>query len=1058
MPVELGVPDRAKAVALGQASRMGEYADGGAGSSAGAPLSARERRRLVTAVFCDLSGSTALAERVDGEAVFGLMRSYFEAAQAALERHGGLVEKFIGDAVVGVFGMPEAHEDDALRACRAALELQERVETLNEDLEARYRIRLAVRIGVNTGEVITGEIGGRPMFAGVDSVVVGDTMNTAARLEQASAPGEVLIGESTRRLVRAAAELELREPVRAKGKAEPLAAYRLIGVRAPGQAQRQAAAPLAGREDELAVLLGAFAEVEAGSFCRLVTVVGEPGIGKSRLAAEFLERVGGARIARGACLSYGEGITYWPVGEVVRELLGIRDAHSLATARAEVDAFLTGSPDGPAVAAQIAQLLGLAGGSTTPEELAWAIGRFLAAGARDRPLVLVIDDLQWAERVLLDVLAGLPRALPGLPVLVVCLARPELLEDRAWPVTVRLGPLAHGAVEVLLAILGTPPALREKLIAAAAGNPLFAEELVATLADQGLLDADEAPGVEEIDLPIGINALLSARLDLLDAGSRAALERGAVEGELFHQGAVVELSEHSEREAVPFRLDDLARRDFVSPAVGTVAGESAFRFKHLLVREAAYRATAKNLRAGLHERFADWLERVAGDRLVEYEEILGYHLEQAYRYRSEIGALDPEAHALGERAAAHLASAAWRARALGDFDAAARLLERGLAIGFAEPHLRVGVQTELGSVLGQTRRTIDADAVLTEAYETATRLGERNLAAWALVRRGWNRTGQPTSTPAGWQAEAEEAIATLTELGDDRGLSDARRLRALGLANLRRSEEARSELELALENAEKSGDSEQRRSVINTLANVYIGGPTPVSEAIGLCERLSDTAAGDRVLEASLQRSLGVLYAMAARPREAVDALARGAAVLDEVRLRRHEVYRVVVAYARKLCGDRDGAERELRMMWEYFRDVGRDFDTRAWNASNRLAALYCDEGRFDDAADFHAYGRKENGGERPHPRWLSVEAMLAAGEGRLVQAARLAARSIVEAETDSNAIESVELLAAAARVQRAAGLPVEAEAAIQRALAICERKENRGAAARLGAGALAPM
>ncbi len=1017
----------------------------------------------MTAVFCDLSGSTALAERVDGEAVFGLMRSYFEAAQAALERHGGLVEKFVGDAVVGVFGMPEAHEDDALRACRAALEIQERVATLNEELEARYRIRLAVRIGVNTGEVVTGEIEGRPMFAGVDSVVVGDTMNVAARLEQAAAPGEVLIGEPTWRLVRVAAEVEARGPVRAKGKSEPLAAYRLVGVTAAGQVQRQVAAPLAGREDELAILVDAFDafdEVDAGGCCRLVTVVGEPGIGKSRLAAEFLERVGGgARVARGACLSYGEGVTYWAVGEIIREVVGIRDAHSLALARAELDAFLAGSPDGPAVAAQIAQLLGLAGGSTTPEELAWAIGRFLAATARDQPLVVVIDDLQWAERVLLDLLAGLPEALPGLPVLILCLARPELLErDRAWPVTVRLGPLGPAAVDVLLTSLGAPSGLREKLAGAAAGNPLFAEELVATLADQGLLDAGEASKVDEIALPIGINALLSARLGLLDAGSRDALERGAVEGEVFHRGAVVALSEPSARDAVPARLDDLAGRDFVSLAAGTVAGEIAFRFKHILVREAAYRATAKNHRAGLHERFADWLERVAGDRTAEYEEILGYHLEQAYRYRVEIGSLDPETRSLGERAAAHLVAAAWRAEALGDFEAAASLLERALAIGFAEPHERVGVQTELGSALGQTRRTIDAEAVLTEAYETATRLGDRKIAAWALIRRGWNRTGHPTVTATGWQAEAEEAIVTMTEIGDDRGLSDARRLLALALANLGRPEDARWQLELALRNAEACGDPDQRRSVINTLANVYIGGLTPVPEAVGLCDRLSETAAGDRILEATLQRSLGVLYAMAARPRESVDALARGGAVLDEVRLRRHEVYRLVVAYARELCGDRDGAERELLLMWNYFRDVGREFDTRAWNASTRLASLYCDEGRFGEAAEFHAYGRKERGGGRPHQRWLSVEALLAAGDGRLAQAAELAARSIVDVETHSNAIEGVELLAAAARVQRTAGLMVEAEAAIQRALAICERKENRGAAARLGAGVLAPL
>lgn len=1023
----------------------------------GAPLAALapERRKLATAVFCDLSGSTALTERVDAEAVFGLMRSYFESAQAALERHGGSVEKFIGDAVVGVFGVPEAHEDDALRACRAALEIQERVGALNDDLDARYGTRIAVRLGVNTGEVVTGEIGNRATFGGGDSIVLGDAMNVAARLEQAAAPGEVLIGGPTLRLVRDSVVVEPRDLVRAKGKSEPLDAYRLVGVAAPGQARRRSAAPLAGREKELAVLVRAFDEVEEGRSCRLVTVVGEPGIGKSRLAVELLERIGGrARVARSACLSYGEGITYWAIGEVVRDLVGIRDDHSLESARAEVDAFLSGSRDGPVVSAQIAQLLGLTGGSTTPEELAWAIRRFLATAAGEQPLVVVIDDIQWGERVLLDLLSGLPPSLPGLPVLVLCLARPELLErDPAWPVSVRLAPLGPGASDALLSSLGAPAGLREKLSEVAAGNPLFAEELVATLAEQGLLDADDVSKVDDINLPVGINALLTTRLDRLESGSRDALERGAVEGEVFHRGAVVELSDSSARAVVPARLDDLARRDLVRPAAGTVAGEVAFRFKHILVREAAYRATAKKLRAGLHERFADWLERLAGDRVAEYEEILGYHLEQAYGYRVEIGSLDPETRSLGERAAAHLVAAAARAESLSDYDAVANLLERGLAIGLAEPYARVRVQAELGSALGQTRRVQDANVVLTEAYETAARLGERKIAAQALVRRGWNRTGDPSLMVGEQQVETEAAIVTLTELGDERGLADARRLLALSLAGQGRPEDARSELELALAHADACGDAERRRSVINTLANIYIAGPTPVPEAIGLCEQLSDSAAGDRVLEATLQRSRGILYAMAARPTEALDALALGGVVLDEVRIRRLEVYRHLVAYGRGLCGDRDGVERELRMMWDYFREIRGDFDTRAWTAATKLASLYCDEGRFGEAAEFHAYCHKERGAQQPHRLWLSVEARLAAGEGRLDQAAELAARSIVEVEARVRVTDAVELLAAAAKVQRAAGLNADADAATRRALAICERKGNL-AAARLLAGA----
>ena len=462
-------------------------------------------------------------------------------------------------------------------------------------------------------------------------------------------------------------------------------------------------------------------------------------------------------------------------------------------------------------------------------------------------------------------------------------------------------------------------------------------------------------------------------------------------------------------------------------------------------------------RAELHERFADWLERLAGDRVAEYEEILGYHLEQAYRYHAEIGSLDEEAGALGDRAATHLAAAAWRAEALSDYDAVANLLERALAVGLADPRSRVRVQAKLGSALGQTRRASEADAVLTDAHETAARLGEREIAAGALVSRGWNRTGDPT---IGWterQAACEEAIVTLTELGDERGLADARRLLALALTNLGRREDARSELELALVHAEASGDPERRRSVINTLANLYIGGPTPVPEAIGLCEQLSRSATGDRVLEATLQRSLGILYAMDSRPREALDALALGGALLDEVRLRGLEVYRPRVAYARRLCGDRDGEERELLMTWDYFRDIRAGFDLRAWTAANGLASLYCNEGRFAEAADLHAYGREELVGASRHPWWLSIEARLAAHEGRLDDAAELAKRSTEGAETRADLSDAAECLAAAAAVEQAAGRTTEADSSAARAHALFERKGNRAGAARLRALVPAP-
>ena len=530
----------------------------------------------------------------------------------------GLVEKFIGDAVVGMFGVPDAHEDDALRACRAALEIQQRVAELNAEYEQTFEAGIAVRIGVNTGEVVAGAVGRGGMFAGADAVVLGDAVNVAARLEQAAQPGEVLIGESTYQLVREGSRVEAVGSVEAKGKSAPVVAYRLLGVSAPGTPPARVGAPLAGRESELALLDQTFHEIATARSCRLVTLVGEPGVGKSRLAAELVERIGpGARAVQGGCLSYGDGITYWAVGQVVRDLAGIRDDHSPEAAREQLEGRLAGFADAASVGALLAQLLGLGTGATTPGELAWAIRRFLAVAAADQPLVLVVDDIQWAERILLDLLAGLPEALPDSPILILCLARPEI-RDRApdWNVTMALEGLTGQDVEELLANLGAPEMLRSRLAQVAAGNPLFAEELLAMLADQGALEERD---LDQIDLPIGLNAILNARLDRLEPQARGSLERGAIEGEVFHRGAVVQLSAPGVRRDVPSQLEVLAERDFVHPVAPSFPGDAAFRFKHLLVREAVYHATAKRLRATLHEAFADWLERVAGDRINEFD-------------------------------------------------------------------------------------------------------------------------------------------------------------------------------------------------------------------------------------------------------------------------------------------------------------------------------------------------------------------------------------------------------------------------------------------------------
>ncbi len=509
----------------------------------GAPLAAPapERRKLATLVFCDLSGSTAMGERVDAETVRGLMLSYFHEMRGALERHGGTVEKFVGDAVLAVFGVPESHEDDAVRACRAALEMQARLRSLNEELERRFGTTISLRIGVNTGEVVAGDASERETF------VAGDPVNVAARLEQAAGPGQVLIGEATYRLVRDVVRAEPIVAIEAKGKSTPVSAYRLLEVADLRPPVRRVGTPFTGRAEQLELLDRELASVAAAPGCRLVTVVGEPGVGKSRLVAEFVSRVGTrARVVRGTCLSYGEGITYWAVTQIVRELVRIKDEHDRDEARRLIESFLDGAVEGRLVGTRIAQLLGLGDGTTTTEETAAAIRDLLVAGAADRPLVVVVDDIQWAEATLLDLIAGLSEAIGSAPIMLLCLARPELSEERPdWDVTVALEPLARDDVDGLLAgLLGVAdPSVRTRLAAASGGNPLFVEELVAMLVDEGVLRIEDGVcslegDLEELTLPTSLHALLGARLDRLDPADRATLECGAVEGEVFHRGAV----------------------------------------------------------------------------------------------------------------------------------------------------------------------------------------------------------------------------------------------------------------------------------------------------------------------------------------------------------------------------------------------------------------------------------------------------------------------------------------------------------------------------------------
>jgi class 3 adenylate cyclase len=494
-------------------------------------------RRVVTVVFSDLAGSTGLGERLDPESLALVMGRYFEWARTVLERHGGTIQKFIGDAVMAVFGIPAAHEDDALRAVRAAAELCTALAKLNSELVRDHGVTLELRTGVNTGEVLAGDP------AAAQALALGDTVNVAARLQQAASPGEILLGEGTWTLVRDAVEVTPLDPLALKGKSAPVAAWRLEAVSPVTRGRaRRLDRPMVGREEERTVLRRLAGNAAGSRMCHLATVLGPAGVGKSRLVAEVLADLEGtAGVLSGRCLPYGEGITFWPLAEAVRQAAGVVEGDGLAGVRAKLGALLDGEPDARPVAERIARLIGLEAAAGAVRDAAWAVRRLLEAVARERLVVLLLDDLHWAEPTLLEVVEHVAERSHGAPILLLCVARPELVERHpTWgtggrnATTIVLEPLgAEESARLLDGLIGEESldaGTRTRITELAGGNPLFLEELLAMLMDAGRLERH--PGGwrpvagEPLAMPPTIQALLAARLDQFDAGGSRGTPAG----------------------------------------------------------------------------------------------------------------------------------------------------------------------------------------------------------------------------------------------------------------------------------------------------------------------------------------------------------------------------------------------------------------------------------------------------------------------------------------------------------------------------------------------------
>jgi tetratricopeptide (TPR) repeat protein len=898
--------------------------------------------------------------------------------------------------------------------------------------------------------------------------VTGDVVNIAARLEQAADPGDILIGTETHRLARDAVHVEPVEPMELKGKPERVAAFRLLEVLpgAPALARRLNS-PLVGRQEELARLREALGDAVSRRTCRMTTVVGDAGVGKSRLASELVNGVDEVvRVAWGRCLPYGEGITFWPVAEVVKTSAGIEDQDTPEVARTKIRKIVETADDPPGIADRVATAIGLGEGTGDIQETFWAVRKLLEHLAASYPLVVVFEDIHWAEGTFLDMLQYVASFSTEVPILVLCTARPDIREIRpGWGDVsdmIFLQALSTEEcsllIENLLGQAGLTGRVADRITESAEGNPLFVEEMLRMLIDERVLVRDNghwnASGdLTRVSIPGTINALLAARLDQLQNEERAVIQRAAVIGKVFWWGAVSDLSPEDHRSRVASHLQALLRKELVRPDRSTFSGEDAFRFSHILVRDAAYGSMPKRSRADLHRRFASWLERKAGDRVAEFEEILGHHLERSYLYRTELGPVDDEAASIGRRAAEHLAAAGRRAQAHGDISASDNLLTRAADLLPPDDPARSAILADLGMVLAQSdiRR---ADQLLTEAMEEARATGDRTLEARAATRRVFVRLlldphvdQQASLDETGrWQAVFQDA-------GDDAGLAEAERV--VGVLHFWQGQaaEAALELEQAMVHAGTAEDRRQEAETLKWLAIVHALGPTPVDEAIGHLESVLDRAHGNRRVEIAVTRTRAEMEAMRGRFEAARELITRAKTLTDDLgdlvgmaAVQRHS------AAIEMLAGDPQAAETALRPACEMLERIS-DWGHLSSHLPDLGDTVYS-QGRYEEALELSLKAERITieGDVDAEIRWRQLRARSLARMGRHDEALALASEAVRSAaDTDYLDLHAKARLALA-EVLIQAGRVLEATSALNEALDLQRRKGNVVGAEHTGA------
>jgi DNA-binding SARP family transcriptional activator len=968
---------------------------------------AMQFRRLVTVLFVDVVGSMALADSLDAEALRQVLGSYFEAVSAAVARHGGTVEKFAGDSVMAVFGIPASHEDDALRAARAALDIRAAVAEL----------RLELRIGLEAGEVVTTPTETRRRL------VTGEAVGIASRLEEAAGSDEIVVGEVAARLIDHGARLESLGMLAIRGRREPVRAFRLLEIEAAASAfGRRLDASLVGRKPELAALRKALKRAVEGSSVRAALVVGTPGVGKSRLAGELSRRAKDVTTLWGRCLSYGDGITYWPLREVVNQAAESEE-RTATLAALEADT----PPPAP--------------------EIALLFRRFCEALARERPLVVVFDDVHWAEPTFLDLVEQLADRGKG-PILIVCVAREELLEERptflegrANAERIRLDELSTEETDALVDDLGgtvLETDQRARIVEAAEGNPLFLEQLLALGLEGGLA---------ERTLPETIQALLAARLDRLGPGERAVLERGAVAGKEFTADDVVSLLDPEAAATALTHLATLAARGFVRPR-----GGSAFAFRHGLVQEAVYRAAPKRLRAELHERFANRLDATAADH-AELDEFSGYHLEQAFRLRGELGEADEHTQRVGAEAGRRLGNAGTRAFRRGDMPATTSLLGRAVALIPSTEPVRRRLLLDLALARYSGRDWVGAGDLLRRLIVESQDARDVVVEAWARMELEYVLVRTEPGRPA-------DHLLAAAELGI-RTFEDSTEYRALGRAWLlsgwvhggHRSNHARwaDAAENALEYYRKAAWTTS--TCVGELAAALYWGPTPVADAVTRCEQLLRDQPGP-VASAYLHSFVGGLLAQQGDFDGGRELVRSAQGTLEDLGLRSGVLTysRTVLGEIELLAGEGSAAELVLRDLCEEL-ERAHDLSQLASRASDLAESLVM-QGALEEAEEWTHVAERHAAPDDANAQmmWRSVRARIHARRGAFDVAEDLAREGVRLCDATDDLNRRAEAYRDLGEVFLLARRTSDASAAVNQAILLYELKGNVAGARRVRA------